>query len=89
MALGATATGVRWMVMRQALALVLGGVMVGVPAAAVSGRLLRAFLFGVTPTNPATLTMVAMAMLAVALIAAYLPARRASRVDPMTALRSE
>jgi putative ABC transport system permease protein len=52
-------------------------------------RLLRGFLFGLGPMDPATLTGAALVMLAVATAAAYLPARRASRVDPMAALRCE
>jgi predicted permease len=88
-ALGAAAAGVRWMVMRQALVLVLAGVVVGLPAAMAASRLLKAFLFGVTPMDPATLAGAALALFAVATAAAYLPARRASRVDPMVALRAE
>jgi ABC-type antimicrobial peptide transport system permease subunit len=89
MALGATAAGVRWMVLRRALLLVLAGVAVGVPAAMASSQLLRGVLFGVRPLDPRAIAGAALAMLAVAVLAAYLPARRASRVDPMAALRSE
>jgi predicted permease len=89
MALGATAAGVRWLVLRQALALVLIGVAVGVPAALAAARLLRGLLFGVPAAHPPALILAVLALIAVALIAAYLPARRASRVDPMTALRCE
>jgi putative ABC transport system permease protein len=89
MALGATTTGVRWLVLRQAFLLVLAGVTVGLPAAAGVGRLLRGLLFGLSPIDPARLTLAALVMFVVAAAAAYLPARRASRVDPMVALRAE
>jgi predicted permease len=89
MALGATAGGVRWLVLRQALVLVAIGVAVGIPAALASSRLLRGALHGVSPTDPRTLGAAALLMIAIATAAAYLPARRASRVDPMTALRNE
>lgn len=89
MALGASAAGVRWLVMRHAFLLVLAGLAVGVPAALAVARLLRRFLFGLDPMDPVTLAAAALVMLAVAALSAYLPARRASRVDPMAALRSE
>ena len=88
-ALGATRGGVRWLVLRQALALVLAGVALGLPAAWAASRLLRGLLYGLSPADPTRLAGAALVMLAVAVVAAYLPARRASRVDPMTALRSE
>jgi predicted permease len=89
MALGATAGGVRWLVLRQAFGLVLIGLGVGVPASLAAVRLLEGMLFGVAPMDPLTVIGSALAMLAVATVAAYLPARRASRIDPMTALRCE
>jgi predicted permease len=89
MALGATAEEVRWMVLRQAFLLVAAGMALGLPAAVAVSRLLRAFLYGVTPMDPATMIGAALILFAVATLAAYLPARRASRVDPMTALRCE
>jgi predicted permease len=89
MALGATAAGVRWMVLRQAFRLVLAGVALGLPAAMAAARLLQGFLFGVRPMDPPTLAAAALALFAVATAAAYLPARRASRADPMIALRCE
>jgi predicted permease len=89
MALGATAGGVRWLVLRQAFTLVLAGVAVGIPAAMAASRWLKSLLFGVTPIDPLTLAGASLALVTVAALAAYLPARRASRVDPMAALRSE
>ena len=88
-ALGATAGGVRWMVLRQAFILVVAGVALGVPASLLAARLLQGVLYGVSPTDPLTLATAALLMFAVATAAAYLPARRASRVDPMLALRAE
>ena len=89
MALGSTSAGVRWLVLRQALRLVVAGVAIGVPAALAASQLLRGLLFGVAPLDPTTLTLAGLLMFAVAMVAAYLPARRASRVDPMMALRCE
>jgi predicted permease len=89
MALGATAGGVRWLVLRQAFVLVLAGVAVGIPAALATAQLLKGVLFGVAPTDAATFAAATLALGAVATLAAYLPARRASRVDPMVSLRVE
>jgi predicted permease len=89
MALGAPGSAVRWLVLRQALLLVSAGAALGIPAAIAIGHLMRKLLYGVSPTDPATLAGAALVMLGVAGAAAYLPARRASRVDPMTALRCE
>jgi predicted permease len=89
MALGATTAGVRWMVLRQTLILVITGVVIGLPAAVAAARSLESFLYGVGPMDPATLIFATLVMLGVATIAGYLPARRASRVAPMMALRCE
>jgi predicted permease len=89
MALGATAGGVRWLVLRRALLLVLAGVAVGLPAAMAGAHLLQAMLFGIQPIDPITLGGAALILVTVTLVAAYLPARRASRIDPVAALRSE
>ena len=89
MALGATTTRVRWLVLRQALALVLAGITIGLPAAALAATLLQKLLFGITPLDPTALTMSTLTLLSVAMLAAYVPAHRASRTPPMTALRCE
>ncbi len=89
MALGAEQRGVLWMVMRESLALVIAGVAIGLPAALAAPRLISSMLFGLTPTDPPTIGMATLAMIGVTLLAAYLPARRASKVEPMVALRYE
>jgi predicted permease len=89
MALGATSGSVRWLVLRQAVVLVVIGLLLGIPAALAASRLLKGMLFGVEPMHPPTVIGAGLVMFAVAALAAYLPARRASRVDPMAALRCE
>jgi ABC-type antimicrobial peptide transport system permease subunit len=89
MALGATSADLRAMVMRQAFALAAAGTIVGVAGAIAGARLLTAMLFGTTPFDPATLTGVAVTLLLVSGGAAYIPARRATRIDPASALRAE
>jgi predicted lysophospholipase L1 biosynthesis ABC-type transport system permease subunit len=88
-ALGAERGQVRWMVLRQSLVLVAAGVAIGIPAAVASTRYLESLLFGLSPTDPRALAAAAAVMVAVAFAAGYVPARRASRVDPLTALRAE
>jgi predicted permease len=89
MALGARRASVVWLVLREALILVLIGLVIGIPLVSAAARLVTSLLFGVSPTDPATLAATAVLMLSIAIVAAYLPARRASRVDPMGALRYE
>jgi predicted lysophospholipase L1 biosynthesis ABC-type transport system permease subunit len=86
MALGANRGVVLWMVMREALTLVAVGVLAGVPLAYLAGRAISALLFGVAPADPAAFAVGAVVLLAVSVLAAYLPAYRASRIEPMTAL---
>jgi predicted lysophospholipase L1 biosynthesis ABC-type transport system permease subunit len=88
-ALGATPFAVQWLVLRQALWLVLIGLGLGIPAAIAVARLLTGLLFEVLPLDPSALIGSALVLVAVATSAAFLPARRASRVDPVTALRSD
>jgi ABC-type antimicrobial peptide transport system permease subunit len=88
MALGAVRSNLLWMVMREIIWLVTIGVAIGIPAALAGDRLVANMLFGVGTDPAALLTAVAL-LLVVALSAGYLPARRASRVDPMDALRCE
>jgi predicted permease len=89
MALGANPSNVLSMVIRQGLALTLIGVVVGIIAALGVTRLISSMIYGVTPYDPLTFTMVAIVLVAVALLACYIPARRAMKVDPMVALRYE
>ena len=87
--LGAQRTAILWLVLREALTLVFVGVAVGVPFALASSRLIASMLFGISPADPATLAAVSLLFVASALIAAYVPAWRASRTDPVVALRTE
>ncbi len=89
MALGAQRANVVWMVMRDVLALVAGGLMIGVPAALALERLAAGMLFGLANVDAPSLAAAVLILAAVAGFAAYLPARKASLVDPMTALRYE
>ena len=89
LALGAKPAAVRALVLRQAALLALGGVTVGLSGALVTTRYLRALLFGVGPLDWITFASVAALLAATALVASYIPARRATRADPMLALRAE
>ncbi len=89
MALGATRNEVMHLVLGQGFRLSFLGAGIGVVAAFLSTRFLRTMLFGVQATNPVVLGVAAVDLVVVALIASYLPARRAARVDPMVALRAE
>jgi predicted permease len=89
MAMGAEQSNVRAMVLRQAGLLAAGGVLIGLGGAAALTRLMTSLLYGVSPTDPVTLGSVAVGLTVVALVASYVPARRASKVDPVVALRFE
>jgi predicted permease len=89
MALGAQNKEVQWMILRESLLLLGIGVLLGVPATMAATRLVGAQLFGLTPSDPPTFVAAILAISIVALLAAYFPARRATRVDPMVALRDE
>jgi hypothetical protein len=86
MALGANRNDVLWMVLREALMLVAAGLAAGIPLAAIAGRAISALLVGVAPGDPAAYATGAGLLVVVATLAAYLPAYRASRIEPMTAL---
>ena len=89
MALGAHRRQVLALVMRRGLVLTLVGLTVGTAAAAAGSQMLKAMLFGITPLDASTYAAVVLLFFAVALLAAYVPARRATRVDPLVALRVE
>ena len=88
-ALGAHPRDVLKMVLRHAFLLTALGVAAGLAGALALSRVIASLLFQLSPTDPATLAGVGLALTAVALLASYLPARRATRVDPLVALRSE
>ena len=89
MALGARRTDVFWMILREALWLVAIGVVIGLPLIFAVTRLAATLLFELSPTDPISLVSAALLLLGVAMLAGYLPSRRATRVDPMVALRCE
>ena len=87
MALGAERRDVLWLMLRDALRLALIGIALGVPAALAASRLVSSQLFGISAADPGAIGLATLILLAVAAAASYLPARRASRVDPLVALR--
>jgi predicted permease len=89
MALGATSPELLRMVMRETLGLAALGVLLGIPAALGASRLVERLLFGLDRSDPRTIELAAICLLATAALAGYAPARRAARVDPMGALRQE
>jgi putative ABC transport system permease protein len=89
MALGARPAGVLRLVMRQGAALVMAGLVAGAALAAAVSQLLSRLLFGVRPLDPAAWLLASLTLGLAAAAACYIPARRAMRVDPMVALRSE
>jgi predicted permease len=89
MALGAQRSHVVWMVLRRVLLLVAVGLAISVPAALFASRLVKSFLFGIQPNDPGTLILAATILVGAAILAGYVPARRASRIDPLAALRHE
>jgi predicted lysophospholipase L1 biosynthesis ABC-type transport system permease subunit len=89
MALGAQRGAVVWMVLRQSLALAIAGAAIGAPAALGASQFVESFLFDVQPNSPASVTGAVVVLLSAVMLAGYVPARRASRIDPITAVRYE
>jgi predicted permease len=89
MALGAQRGAVVWMVLRQAFVLAVAGLAIGVSSALGFSRFVESFLFGVQPNSPAALVLAVAILLSAVLVAGYVPAWKASRIDPMTAVRHE
>ncbi len=88
-AFGASRASVLWMVLRQVVVMTGVGLALGVPLAVAGSRVVRSMLFGIEPGDPATIAGAIAVMAVVALVAGWLPARRASRMDPLAALRYE
>ena len=89
LALGAHPRQVTRLVLSSGLKLAIGGVAVGLAAALIGGRVLTALLYEISPTDPATLVTVVVALIGAASMASWLPARRATRVSPAEVLRGE
>jgi len=89
MALGAQRREVMGLVLRQSLTLIAAGLAAGLAGAAATTRYLEGMLFGLTPLDPRTFLTVTLLFTAVATLASYVPARRATKVDPLVALRCE
>ena len=89
MALGAQRRDVVGLVLREAMLLVVIGVLIGLSVALGASRFIASMPYGLTPNDPLTIALAGLLLLAVAALAGYLPARRASRVDPVVALRHE
>jgi macrolide transport system ATP-binding/permease protein len=89
MALGAQRGAVVWMVLRRVLLLAAVGLAISLPATLIASRLVKSFLFETRPNDPGTLALAGVILLSAAILAGYVPARRASRIDPLAALRHE
>ena len=89
LALGAQRSDILRMVVRQGLGLAIAGAAVGLVCALIVSHLMAGLLYGVRPTDPVTFVGVALLLIGVALLACYIPARRAIRVDPLVALRHD
>jgi putative ABC transport system permease protein len=89
LALGATRANIEWVVLRQTAILIGSGAAAGIAAAGVLGQLISKFIYGVSPRDPLMLGLTCAVVLFISIAAVYIPARRASRMDPLTALRHQ
>jgi len=89
MALGAQGKTVLWMILREGFAMVLAGLLIGLLLALATGKILSAILFQVSSTDPFAFTIAPLVLMTAALLATWLPARRATKISPMAALRTE
>lgn len=89
MALGARGRNVQWMILREGLAMVVAGLFIGILLALATGKILSSILFQVTSTDPFAFTIAPAVLMTAALLATWLPARRATKISPMAALRTE
>jgi putative ABC transport system permease protein len=89
MAIGATARNIRRMILRDGMAPVIAGVLLGLTAALAVNRVLQSQLVGVSPDDPVTMTIATLALILIALLACQIPAQQAMKVDPAITLRQE
>jgi ABC-type antimicrobial peptide transport system permease subunit len=89
MALGARRFDVLRLVLMQAGKLILAGTVIGVLLALMLARALKSLIYGVSPADPLTFTAIGLSVIAIAIVACYIPARKATKADPMIALRAE
>jgi ABC-type antimicrobial peptide transport system permease subunit len=89
MALGAQRGRVVWMVLREVVLVAAAGLAISLPAALAASKLVESYLFRMKPSDPLVLTGAVVTLMTAAIIAGYLPARHASRIDPMIALRHD
>jgi ABC-type antimicrobial peptide transport system permease subunit len=88
-ALGASASRIRWMILRDVCIMLVAGMAIGIPLVLAGSQYVKAFLYGIGPNDPVAIVGAAAVLLASGLLAGFLPARRASRIDPLVAIRSE
>jgi predicted permease len=88
-ALGASARRIRWMILRDVCIMLVAGLAIGVPLALAGSQYVKAFLYGIAPNDPAAIVGAVAVLLASGLLAGFIPARRASRIDPLVAIRYE